>query len=141
MNVRSWNCEAVQIVPFCDLNSEPPMYCLVTTTFWTSGRFLVLTVFLPIVAVHISYSSDAGERITIAYSWPGSRNTGDGKRILVGNGSNGSSFSFGACPGTTISLGFNATWVKSWTRNEVGVPNSTVLNSTKTFASGSFLAK
>ena len=49
------------------------MYCLVTTTLSTSGKLPVLTVFLPIVAHHISYKSDPGDKNTNAYSLPGSR--------------------------------------------------------------------
>ena len=132
MNVKSWYWLAVQIVPFCDLNRLPPIYCFATTTLCTLGRFWVLTVFWPIVADHISYLSDAGERITIAYSFPASKYTGDGNLTLVGTV---------ASLDTLISLGLRATWVKSWTKNEVGVPNSTVLSSTNSFAFGSFVAK
>ena len=70
---KSWYWLGVQIVPFCDLNKLPPRYCLDTITFSTSGRFVVLTVFWPIVATHISYLSDEGDKNTRAYSFLGSR--------------------------------------------------------------------
>ena len=132
MKVKSWYWLAVQIVPFWDLNKEPPIYCLETTTDCTSGTFWVLTVLPPIVAVHISYSSEPGERITIAYSLPDSRYTGDENLILVG---------IEASSDMLIFAGFKETWVKSWTNKFVGVPNSTVLSSTKILEVGSLRPK
>ena len=64
---------AVQIVPFCDLNKLPPIYCLLTITSSTSGKVVVWTVFCPISATHIVYKSEPGAKNTKAYSLFGSR--------------------------------------------------------------------
>ena len=73
LNVKSEYWLGVHIVPFCDLNKLPPKYCFPTTTLSTSGRLSVLTVFSFIVAIHISYLSEDGDKNTRAYSFFGSR--------------------------------------------------------------------
>ena len=132
MNVKSSYWLGVHIVPFCDLNKLPPIYCLPTTTSSTSGRTVDLIVFSPILATHISYKSDDGAKNTRAYSFLGSRYIGDGNRIVVAKD---------ASSDTLIWFGFNDICAKSWTNRLVGVPSSIVLNSTNNLAFGSFLAK
>ena len=105
VNFKSWNWLAVQIVPFCDLNNDPPIYCFVATTSWTSGRIVGEIAFWPIVEVQSSYLSEDGASITIAYSFSASKNTGDENFIFVAIGSNG------LLSLTLISFGLRATWV------------------------------
>ena len=115
LNVKSWFWLGVQIVPFCDLNKLPPIYCLDTTTFCTSGRDVVLTDFSPIVDTHMVYLSEDGHKNMSAYSSSGGKYTGDGNLIVVGTEA---SFDM------LISSGLKTISVKSCTKVRVGIPNS-----------------